>query len=186
MANGPFYESGKYIGKVIQQGFTKAKTGTTQFVLRVKVLGYPNEDGSYTPDAHQYERTIYMPITDKTIDFVAQTLEYLGYNRPGFGPLDPSHPQHQSFVDNQVDLYCAHEADQNGEQRERWRIDRGMGSGAKLDPLSPKEVRELDALFGKAIRPAGTSAPSTPSPAKSNPNDFVLAGTEITDDDIPF
>lgn len=176
MPNAPFYPVGVYVGEVTAQALSKASTGTTQFVLRFKVLGTPTDDGGFFPDAHQYERTIYMAITEKTIGFVTEALEKLGYGAGTFGALDPSHPNHESFVGNQIDVYCKHQADQSGELRERWQLSRGS-AGIKVVPLEPKEVRELDALFGKNLK--AKQKVSQPVPVATD-------GTEITDDDIPF
>lgn len=181
--NGPHYQAGNYLGEITQQGLSKAKTGNTQFVVRVKVLGCPTGDGQYAPDPFQYERTIFLTITQNTIDFVSETLEYLGYDRQGFGPLDPSHPQHQSFIGKQVDLYCTHENDQSGNPREKWRISRNGGSKAlELTPLNQKELRELDALFGRNLRSGSSKAAPTPTTNRQT----SPATPEITDDDIPF
>lgn len=173
MSNGPHYQAGSYIGEVVAQALSKARTGNSQFVLRVKILG-AGSGTSYSRDQNQYERTIFMTITDGTIDYVANALETLGYNRQGFGPLDPSHPHHQSFVGQSVNLYCKHESDQSGNLRERWQVSKKPASKA-LDatPLDQKELHALDAKFGKAIRPA-----SEPVSRASN--------SEITDEDIPF
>lgn len=176
-SNGPFYQSGVYVAEITAQALSKASTGTTQFVLRFKVLGTPSEDGSFFPDAHKYERTIYMAITEKTIPYVTETLEALGYGAGGFGPLDPSHSNHESFVGNQIDVYCKHEPDKNGDLRERWQVSR-PNAGIKVIPLEAKEVRELDALFGKSLK---GKTKSSPQPAVA-----VMDSMVITDDDIPF
>src|SRR6185437_9148989 len=123
----------------------------------------PEEDG-YKPAATQYERTIYMVITEKTIPYVAEKLDRLGYVGKGFGPLDPSSAQHQSFARNQIEVTCRHETNQNGEMRETWDLTRGA-SELHLDPLSSKDVRDLDALFGKSLKgSAAKSAAPKPSP----------------------
>lgn len=179
--NGPHYQAGNYVGEIIQQGLSKAKTGNNQIVLRVKVLGTPDGEGSYARDPFQYDRTIFLTITPNTIEFIADTLEQLEYNRQGFGPIDPSHPQHRSFVGKHVDLYCTHENDQSGNLREKWRISRNaLGKGVELTPLNNKELRELDALFGRNLR-SSASATATVTKPHTKPTQ-----TEITDDDIPF
>ncbi len=177
--NGPFYQPGVYVAEVTAQALSKASTGTNQFVLRFKILGTPTDDGSFFPDANQYERTIYMALTEKTMTFVAEALEKLGYGGTGFGPLDPSHPNHESFAGNQVDVYCKHENDQSGNPRERWQISRGASS-LKVVPLEAKEVRELDALFGKALKQKPKTNPVNNNAIVNN------HGLTVTDDDIPF
>lgn len=182
----PFYEPGAFIGEVVQQGLTKASTGNTQFVLRFKVVGKPDpNDPDTLIQCAEYERTIYMTITDKTATFVVDNLHMLGYRAESFGPLDPSHANHQSFVGQQIEVYCQHEQGQSGDMREKWQLSR-KPQAIEIKPLEAKEVRQLDMLFGKALK-AGT--PSTPkqTQAKSLSYTAVLSdGTEITDDDIPF
>lgn len=161
-----FYQEGPYVGEIISQALGKAKTGTPQFILQFKVL-----DGGPV-----YTRTIFMAITEKTVEFVVAALEKLGYGAGTFGALDPSHPNHESFVGRQIDVYCRHENDQNGNLREKWSISRGA-SAFKVDPLDNRELRKLDALFGKQLpKPAPVSSPPRP----------LADGTVITDDDIPF
>lgn len=179
MANsGPYYNPGNYVGEVIEQALTKAKTGTPQFVLKVKILGHPGDGEHYQPIPDQFERTIWMALTEKTVPFVSDALAQLGYKHGSMGPLDPSHPSHQSFTGQQVELYCSWGNDQNGNSRENWRISTRMG-GMKITPLESKEVRELDALFGKAIKPAANGE----AVARTKP---TYDETVITDEDIPF
>ena len=176
MANyGPFYQQGVYVVEVVGQALGKAMTGTPQFILRFKVLGTPVPDSdSFDSVSQQYERTLYMALTEKTAPYVKENLEKLGFNGGSITILDPGHAQHQSFVGNQIDMYCKHEADQNGNVREKWQISRGAG-GIKADPLDQREMRQLDALFGKnASKPTLHIRP------------HVETGAEITDDDIPF
>jgi hypothetical protein len=62
--------------------------------------------------------------------------------------------------------------------------------------LTPRETRELDALFGKALRSAGTAGKAPPAkpkpapPAEDGHPDYGYMPeqdpTEITDDDLPF
>jgi hypothetical protein len=195
MAKGAFYDEGNYVAEVTGQGLGKAKTGTLNFVLGVKILGTPSQDGGIDGVKQRYNRTIYMYFTDATIPFVVETLRALGYTQGSFGPLDPGHPQHQSFVGQQIDVYCKHEIGQDGEVREKWSVSRGLPA-VVTEPLNAKEVRELDALFGKALK-------ASAAPGKGNSKKQVKAekpdrdqppveayvdadGTEISDEDIPF
>ena len=169
------YEQGLHLGQVVEQGLTKAKTGTAQFVLKIKILGVPDGEGSYVAHREQYDRTIYMALTEKTMPYVKENLERLGFEGTSLGQLDPAHAQAQKFTGKQVEVWCKHERDQQGELRERWQI--STGGGSLGDPLDQREVRNLDGLFGRMSRP------STPTPIRSEP---YGDGTGISDDDIPF
>jgi hypothetical protein len=184
--SGPFYEVGGYIGEVTEQALGKAKTGTPQFCLKFRVLGKPDpaDPSSFIP-VQQYERTIYRAITPNTIKYVVEDLEKLGYEKGGFGPLDPSHSDHQSFVGMQIDTYCSHENNAKGDLAEKWGLARGA-SALKVDPIDSKGVRELDALFGKSLKAKLPQKAAAPKPEP------VLAGgpppfsEEVSDDDVPF
>ena len=91
--NGPFYPVGLYQGRVVSQGVGESGTGTPQFVLRIKVLG-PVDGDEYVPSKQQYERTVYMYLTEKTIPFVLETLAILGFEGDNIMQLDPSHASH--------------------------------------------------------------------------------------------
>jgi hypothetical protein len=180
MANKPYYDIGVHMGEVISQGLTKASTGTAQFILRVKILGVP--DGTnYVAHSVQYERSIYMALTEKTMQYVVPKLQQLGFTGQSISQLDPSHPHHQSFVGNQVDLWCAHENDDKGGVREKWNISRPQ-SAMEITPLDSKQVRELDSLFGRALRQAGTPVLAGGATKINHENEPL----GITDDDIPF
>jgi len=178
MANRPYYDVGLHVGLIVSQQLTEAKTGTAQFVMRVKIMGAPTGDGGYDPYTNQYERTIYMALTEKTIDFVAPQLQKLGFTGTSLGQLDPNSPNHQSFVNNYADLWCSHKDDQQGNPRESWGISQDQ---PEREPLDPKKLRQLDSLFGKALRATGKPAPVTVQ-RPSRVDDI----NEITDDDIPF
>ena len=142
----PFYDEGFYNCRIVKQEISKASTGTAQFVLRFTVLEY--SDGGAVPQ--QYERTCYRYITEKTMKYVEQDLDTLGFTGTSLRQLDPSQPQHQSFVGNTVEFRCVYENDQNNEPREKWSIALPM-SGRELEsvPLDPAAYRQLDAMFGR-------------------------------------
>jgi hypothetical protein len=182
MANsGPFYDVGLYVGEFVSQAIGKAKTGNPQIVFRVKILGTPEVDDTFTPCTQQYERTIYMTLTAGTAAFVSEALERIGFTGTSFSTLDPSSPEHQSFRGQQVNLWCKHETGQDGQVREKWSISKPPSS-TQLDvvALSPKELRQLDALFGAALKGKTAAKPvSKPAP---KPN---VHGVTATDDDLP-
>jgi len=177
-SKGPHYDQGIHVGEVLQQGLTKAATGTFQFVLTIRVLGVadPRDPTSYTPHRNQFQRSIYMAITEKTVEYVVPSLETLGYEGSTFGALDPGHPEHQSFVGKTFDFLCTHEADQEGNMRERWSVAR-TAKLPELKPLESREMRQLDALFGKALAGKGK---------KKEPVLVPGDALEIDESEIPF
>jgi hypothetical protein len=178
-SNGPFYEVGVHVAEIVSHSLTKASTGNKQLVMRVKILGIPDGD-SYAPHRYQYERTIFWTITEKTVPFIVEKLQTLGFQGTQFSQLDPAHPDHISMKGQQVDLWCKHEPGQDGEMRERWDIS-NSGLAREVAPLNAKETRELDALFGRALS-GGKVKPA--KPPVNEDEEYQEVG--ITDDDIPF
>jgi hypothetical protein len=172
----PYYEEGLHVGEITQHGIGRTKTDKPQIVWRVKVLGYPEGENSFKPHRGQYERTIYMVITEKTVPFLTETLQSIGFEGEKVSQLNPDHPQHVDMRGVQVNLWCKHEEDLSGEPRERWQFSKGA-TALELPQLSSKETRELDSLFG---RNKNAAKPATSAPAQN------IHNQEIEDDDIPF
>jgi hypothetical protein len=192
----PFYEEGPYVGEIIQQSLSESKSGTPQAVLRVKILGIPEDDGTFTPVNRQYERTIYMALTPNTIAFQVENLRTAGFEGDKISQFDPSSPDHQDLTGNQINLWCKIEPAFSGDgEQERWQVSKGRQVIENKKPLDSKGLRSLDSLFSKALK-------ATPAPTKSNkgkqtkpedenqdaeiPDRVIDDGTEITDLDIPF
>src|ERR1700761_5730230 len=192
MPRKPFYDQGPYIGHVLSQALTEAKTGTAQFLLRVKIIGEPDGEGGVTEFAgnQQYERSIYLPLTEKTLEpgkgWVLDALSALNFEGDSLAELDPSHPRCHSFVGQDIPLYCSHRDSQDGGTQENWSVSRQRE--VITAAVDPKKIKKLDALFGKAKRASGASAvkaqPIRSAGSQSDNNDY--ADQEITDEDIPF
>lgn len=175
-----YYAPGLYWATIIQQGLSEAKTGTAQIVLRIKILGpvHPENPDGFVAAEQSWERTVYMAVTEKTMQFLPEKLASLGYTGNSIARLDPSHPQHYSLVDQDHRFYCSHENSDNG-LREKWDVARTAGS-LELKPPAPAKMRALDELFARQVRANGGPAPAAPKPV-STPTASV-----ITDDDVPF
>lgn len=178
----PFYAPGDYVGSVTSQGFVKAKTGTMQFVLKFKVLGTPDPlaPESYITAPTQYERSIFRSITEKTMEYFLEDLQALGFTGDSFRLLDPGTQGFHDLRGRIIDVQCQHENDVNNEAREKWSVLRG--SGKKIEAADPKELRQLDALFGKSLKGLKKDVP--PKEAAANGGDPRYAG--VSDDDVPF
>jgi hypothetical protein len=161
---------------------TKAKTGTPQFVVKVQPVGQYTGTQEMTPVDNGWERSIFMPITEKSMPYVAKKLTALGFSGGSLRKLDPATDGFEDFRGTAIDCICRHEADrETGEPRERWDIAwEREGSDIGGDPLEAGDYRALDALFGAAVKANGGG----PKPAaKPKP---TAAPTPVTDDDLPF
>jgi hypothetical protein len=185
----PVFDIATYFVRVTGQALGKSKNkGTTQFVLQFTVLGKvnPADPEGDLLECPQGERSIYMYITAKTADFVAKNLQDLGYDRTSWADLNPDNPGHFDFTGVQFAASCTHE-EYEGELKERWGLARtGMFDNT---PLEAKEVRQLDALFGKALK--GGSAPKQQALSEKDAEQPEIAINEegepiSVNDDIPF
>lgn len=163
------YEKGRYRAVIASQTMSESSTKNTQFVLTFDLLGMydPTEPDALRPVQHG-QRSVFRAITEKTIDYFLEDLKYLGYDKPSFANLDPSHPQCHNFKGQEIDVICDHETYQD-KLREKWSLSRG--GGLNLKPADNTAVRKLDALFGSKLKQ--NAAPTTkrpePQPAASGP-----------------
>lgn len=189
MANyTPFYQQGVYVCEVLQQALSESTKGTPVFLLKFQVLGAPVAGSdNYEPVRQSYERTMYLYITEKTMEFFSEKMRTLGFGGDSLGQLDPESPNHVSFVGNQFDAYCKHEPGQKGGMREVWDVSRGS-SALDVVPVAAKKLRQLDQLFGRAVgkQAPGRTAKGAGSTPPAAPPAVYSDDTEITDDDIPF
>ena len=181
----PFYSEGTHTAEIIAQELSaSSKKGTPQLVLKVKILGIPNQDGTYETHREQYERYIYIYLTQGTMPFALETLKTLGFTGTSLKQLDPNEPNHQDLTGGQIDVYCSHE-EYEGKDRERWQVSNQQSSQSA--PIEAKKMRALDALFGKGLREQAGGKPSTPVGTSTEPMDTSeYTNQGITDDDIPF
>lgn len=177
------YAKGRYVGKILNQAIGKASTGNPQFVIQIKVLGTPDptDPCSYVPDAHQYERTIYRTLTEKTMPYFIEDLKTLNVSIQSFKQLDPNTPGFVDLRGMDADFFCNHESGQDGTPREKWGV--AMQAGEfKVEALEPAKMRELDNLFGKQLKDAFKASPKKSAPQATE----EMVTTGVTDDDVPF
>jgi hypothetical protein len=180
----PYYEEGFYKVEITDQAMSVAGTGTPQFVLRFKVLARL-ENGEEEP-VRSYERLHFRAITEKTIDYFVEDLRTLGFAGTSFRLLDPQTPGFHDFRGRIVEMYCRHGEDQNGNPREEWGVARSAGA-LELRLLPAAKYRELDNLFGRALKSAGGGAnPKPPAAARAPEPRAPAPQPGITDDDVPF
>jgi len=180
----PFYEEGTYTAEIVNQALGKASTGTPQIILRIRV--YEDEHGVAI---QQYDRTIYRAITPKTMQYVVKDLKAIGYDRDSFKHFDVHADDFVDLRGRSIKVFCRHEPDRSGELRERWGI--VTERDFEVEPVSDADIRKLDALYGKSLKPLAekrspVEADSGPQPSKrANPTN-PPEDLGVTNDDIPF
>lgn len=192
MPSKPFYEVGRYACKIVSQALGETGTGKPQFAIRFTVLGLVDvtDPTRFIPAAQQYERTHYRTITDKTIPYFVEDLKILGFTGSSFRQLDPNTDDFHDFAGADVDMWCAHEPGQDGNQQEKWGVARKGGGTLDVKPLDSKKVRELDNLFGKHLKGMKPAAPfpattgiAVPVPPKGQD---LVPSEGVDDSDVPF
>lgn len=175
-----YYEEGPYVGEVVSQALGESATkGTPFFMLKVKILGIPSGDDGFDPVKTSYERSIYFYLTEKTAPFVVENLSMIGFAGKKISQLDPDAPNAHIFKGQQVDLYCSHE-EYEGEWKERWNLSRVL----EVVKMEPKKLRQIEALFGKALK---SSTPSAVKRVRPEDEDQTknIHGVAASDSDLP-
>lgn len=203
---GVYYQKGRYRCQITDQGIGESKTGTPQFVLRFQVFERNTGPDAWEPVSAQYERTAYMAITDKTMEYFIKKIHALGFSHGSLRFLDPATPGYQNFAGTMADFNCSIEQHfQTGDDIEKWDLAFGNESAPlELKPVDQNKLRQLDVLFGAAAKgakpttpkPAGTPRPRqqservTLTPADvgtlTMPPPHPSADVRISDEDIPF
>ena len=169
MPKGPYYAPGRYWGKIVDHSLEKTKTGKPQIIVRFAVIGAvdpANPEGNLISTGNPQERTVYRVITEATKPYVEADLERLGFDGDRLSQLCLTNPDHVDLRGRELAFFCQHEADQNGTMRERWSL--AFDNKREIRPLEAKELRQLDAMFGKALKK--TPVPTTrQTPPKQQP-----------------
>lgn len=187
MPSLPQYEPGRYWGQVTGQALTTSKNGNPQFVLRFRIMGAidPSAPEGDLITCANFERSIFWTITDKTIEFFTRDLKKLGFDKLSYAALNPETTNYHDFTNQEIEVACKHETYQ-GNVVERW----SLYGQFEVVPLEDKEVRKLDAMFGKHLKANGTTATTKRQAKPANePNDLMQEAARTkaeSADDIPF
>ena len=184
--SGPYYEPGKYRARIIAQGFSEsAEKKTPYFFLSIVPIAQVADDGEY-PCTAEYERQIVRYMTDKTIDWLLDDLESLGWMGGSFAEINPDSQGYHSFRDQEIVALCEHE-ENNDKTYERWSLFR---EAKVVTQLPPTAIQKLDSLFGRELKARQRAvAPQTTAAAESTAtvdNTDIAEEVAATGDDIPF
>lgn len=175
----PQYDVGLHRGKITDHGLATAGTGTPQAFIKFTVSEVKDGD-EWHPVTTPRERTVFMAITEKTIEFIVEAFETIGFVGGSFSAFKAKENPEFSLVGERREFWCKHDV-YKGDTNERWNVSTPK---AAAPPMDKKDVRQLDSLFGSALkkaRPAATAQIVPPHAAST-----VDSATQITDDDIPF
>ena len=187
---GPFYSAGNYHAQIIDVALGESKKkddgsgGNPQIVLRIKIISELTIDSAGEEQAvaitAQYDRTIYLTVTDNSKEMVLKKLRHAGWKGDHF----------ESVAAGLLGVGCratcrievSKSEKYNGQQVEAWDL--------ALPPLESKPLenrpavaKRLNALFGKMLREPANPVASSPI----NESAAVTANTPPqVEDEIPF
>lgn len=173
------FSEGRYRVRVVSQCFSTTKSNSPQFVLRVTPVGFYNLErpGGALEVCDSYERSIFLAITDKSIDYVVDKLAAIGFEGRSFSELDPEAANHVSLVGREFDAVCRHDA-YEGVTREKWDV--STMTTAPGSPLDKAGLRKLDTLYGAKLKRGIGQAKAVQREVAS------ATVSNVGDDDIPF
>lgn len=182
-----YKDGGRYWAKATRQVMSESSKGNPTFVLSFLIVGEinPVDPKGELISCPSYERSSFMTLTDKTIDFTIENLVAIGFDKPSFKFLDPNVNGFFNFTDLEFEVYCKHQEYQ-GKVSEKFQI----ASGPKemnLKPLESSKMRSLDDLFGKQLKQATKGMKPKPEAVAAAVSQTVEeANGEIEDGEIPF
>jgi len=173
------FSEGRYRVRIVSQCFAATKDNKPQFVLRVTPLGFYNLErpGGALEVCDNYERSIFLTITDRSIDYVVDKLAAIGFEGRSFSELEPEAANHVSLVGSEFDAVCKHDK-YEGVAREKWDI--STITTAPGNPLDKAGLRKLDTLYGGKLKRGVGQAKAVQREVAS------ATANKVGDDDIPF
>lgn len=158
------FEQGRYWGKITHQRLGETSKGNPQLILSFQVVGKidPSDPEGALQRCPEYERSIFRTITDKTLDYVIQDMDALGWFGNKWSQFDEGDRECVDIRGKELAFSCKHEPKQvldeatgkyvnTSEMRETWSIAQ-TGSGPPVKPLDKGAMSKLDAMFGKALK----------------------------------
>ena len=184
MARGPFYQIGRYFGRVTHQKVGETKKGDAQLILQFVVIGKVNPtdvDGTtMLPVEAEFERTIFRTINDNTIDWIMQDLDTLGWYGQHWRDFDESSSAFVSMVGSEHVFRCDHDT-YEGTTREKWSV---AGDGMVVKPLADDKAKQLEVLFGRHLQVRKKPIADTTVAPKPTPVVPTKPITEMTPNEI--
>lgn len=161
-----YYEPGRYLVKVVRQGFgTSKKKGTPYFFLTIRpqrrIVEELDGEEITEPIANEHDRDIELYLTQNTIAFQLEALRGLGWGGNSFSEIDPSYPGHHSFVGQEVKATCEHTGD-GDKVYDNWSL---MMLTTEREHHAPEGlVRTLDEEYRDILTDTATGTAPRPAP----------------------
>ena len=183
---GPFYSAGNYHVQIIDVALGESKTredgggGNPQIVMKVKVISELTIDSAGEEQAvgiaAQYDRTIYLTVTDKSKEMVLAKLRLAGWTGDHFETVAAELLGHGCRANCKIESGKGGKYD--GQQVEKWDLELPPLESKPLEN-KPAVAKKLNALFGKMLK----EKPTTATKPEAVP---VVVGEQPPNDEIPF
>ncbi len=191
MASGPFYNEGKHGVEITDVALGESKTGNPQIVMRVRIvsrlcLDSAGEEFADSVPAN-YERTIYLTVTDRSRDMILAKLRWAGWHGDKFETI------RGDLMGKEARAMCLHENSMSektlGQLMEKWDLELPPRDSKPLEN-KPMVAKKLNALFGKTLK-EGASAPAPAGnppagDATGIPEEMLPVGAAPPVDEVPF
>jgi hypothetical protein len=178
--SGPYYQPGRYWGRVTRQRLGTSSTGKPQLILSFVVKGKINPadpEGDLLPVGAENERTTYRSITDKTQDWVLQELDTLKWYGTNWQDFDENSSAFVSILGNEYPFSCLHKQKLDGTMREDWSVST-PATGPRVKELEADGLKALQAMFGKVLK--GRKPPPAEEASQPEPRQPAKPLTEMT------
>lgn len=168
--SNPIFQNGVYLVEVIEQGFDKATTGTSQFYMKFRLLNAYDPNGAAAP-CEQGERTCRHSLKNGScIRRLQLDLQSAGVQLDDVTRLAPGIPGGISLIGKKIKMTCRLEMF-DGQMREHWDILRN-------ERLTLDEIQSLQARFGTVLSSnngqVATSGNDRAAPAPNGQNDHPV------------
>lgn len=170
-----YYAAGRYKVRITGQALTENRGGNPELQLRIlPVAQYVN--GKESGISTDFERTIFLTFTDKTIGlsatepgWVLVVLRTLGWKGTSFFEFADDHADKHSFVGLEVNALCQHKAGQRyengqlvstGDNVEKWSFTTKR-EPKPVTPAGKKTFKSLNTKFSKILKATANVDPAT-------------------------
>ena len=182
---GITYGDGKYHAQVMDVALGESKNGNPQIVIKAKIISGLQLDSEGNEQAisvsAQYDRTIYLTVTDKSKEMVLAKLRWAGWVGDKFETIA------HDLMGKGVRATCKIEKSQSsnekyaGQDSEKWDLELPPLESKPLEN-HPAVAKKLNALFGKMLKDKPTGELSATPAAAALP----AHGEPPPADEVPF
>lgn len=177
------YAQGIYLGTLKEQGITESKEKKTPQVYTKWTIQQHFNGTEFVPCDECWDRSIFWAVTPKTVDFVIEKLERLGFTGTGFECFSPESPNFQDLSGVEAKLVCSHDLYQ-GEPRERWELAR---DGQKVEQAGGDVLDKLNSMFGRKLSEKfGAKRQTVSNGVSASQARKAVTAAAKGDEDIPF